>query len=269
MLIELFTPYYHVIAVSNGKDGLDAVKEHMPDIVLSDVLLEEGMTGIELCREIKRNIETCHIPVVLLTACTAIEYKLEGIQTGADDYITKPFDINVLLARCKNLVNNRIVLQEKFSKQPQNNFQMIATNPLDMKFVEQAMQVIEKHIGDSDFSMNDFAREMCIARTKLFIKLKAITGQTPNDLILTVRLHKAAVLLKIIRNIILPIYLLFWDLVLHVTLAAALKINMELHLKYIEERMFHQIGNRWKPDLSLVKQNQLKWKIFHNKETAT
>ena len=73
---------------------------------------------------------------------------------------------------------------------------MIATNPLDMKFVEQAMQVIEKHIGDSDFSMNDFAREMCIARTKLFIKLKAITGQTPNDLILTVRLHKAAVLLK-------------------------------------------------------------------------
>lgn len=196
MLIELFTPYYHVIAVSNGKDGLDAVKEHMPDIVLSDVLLEEGMTGIELCREIKRNIETCHIPVVLLTACTAIEYKLEGIQTGADDYITKPFDINVLLARCKNLVNNRIVLQEKFSKQPQNNFQMIATNPLDMKFVEQAMQVIEKHIGDSDFSMNDFAREMCIARTKLFIKLKAITGRTPNDLILTVRLHKAAILLK-------------------------------------------------------------------------
>lgn len=196
MLVELFQPYYHVIPVSNGKDGLDAVKEHMPDIVLSDVLLEEGMNGIELCREIKRNIETCHIPVVLLTACTAIEYKLEGIQTGADDYITKPFDINVLLARCKNLVNNRIILQEKFSKQPQNDIQMIATNPLDMKFVEQAMQIIEKHIGDSDFSMNDFAKEMCIARTTLFIKLKTITGQTPNELILTIRLHKAAVLLK-------------------------------------------------------------------------
>lgn len=196
MLSDLFAPYYNVHTATDGKTGLTLVREEVPDLVLSDVLLKEGMTGISVCREIKRNVETCHIPVVLLTACTNIEYKLEGIQMGADDYITKPFDINLLLARCKNLVNTRIALQEKYSKRPQEGPQMIAINPLDKKFVEQAMQVVEKHLGDTDFNMNDFAKEMYIARTKLFTKLKAITNQTPNEFILTVRLQRAAIMLK-------------------------------------------------------------------------
>lgn len=197
MLSDLFAPYYNVYTATDGDNGLVLVRDAVPDLVLSDVLLKEGgMNGISLCREIKRNVETCQIPVVLLTACTNIEYKLEGIQMGADDYITKPFDINLLLARCKNLVNTRIALQEKYSKRPQEGPQMIATNPLDKKFVEQAMQVIEKHLGDTDFNMNDFAKEMYIARTKLFTKLKAITNQTPNEFILTVRLQRAAIMLK-------------------------------------------------------------------------
>lgn len=196
MLTELFSPYYNVFTAADGKTGLSLIKEEMPDLVLSDVMLKEGMNGIALCREIKRNVETCQIPVVLLTACTNIEYKLEGIQMGADDYITKPFDINILLARCKNLINNRIALQEKYSKRPQEGTQLIATNPLDKKFVEQALEVIKKHLDDTDFNMNDFAKEMYIARTKLFTKLKAITNQTPNEFILSVRLHQAAVMLQ-------------------------------------------------------------------------
>jgi signal transduction histidine kinase/DNA-binding response OmpR family regulator len=195
MLVEIFSPYYIVEQASDGKEGLDKVVELQPDIVLSDVLMPT-MSGIELCKQIKSNVDTCHIPVVLLTARTAIEHKLEGLQYGADDYIVKPFDLNILLARCRNLVNGRILLQEKFSKQPQTTAQLFATNPLDKIFMDKAMAIVENNLDNVDFNVNMFAQEMTIARTKLFVKLKAITGQTPNDFILTVRMKKAAFMLK-------------------------------------------------------------------------
>ena len=154
------------------------------------------MSGTELCKKIKENIETCHIPVVLLTARTATEYNLEGLRIGADDYITKPFNINILLSRCNNIVNNRILLQEKFSKQPQVIPQILATNPLDKELVDKAMNIIEKNIDHVDFNVDFLAREMGIARTKLFTKLKDITGQTPYDFIVTIRLKRAALMLK-------------------------------------------------------------------------
>lgn len=133
---------------------------------------------------------------MLLTARTAIEHNLEGLRLGADDYITKPFNVNILLSRCNNLVNNRILLQEKFSKQPQATHQILATNPLDKELVDKAMRVIEKHIDNVEFNVDILAHETGIARTKLFTKLKAITGQTPYEFILTVRLKRAAIMLK-------------------------------------------------------------------------
>lgn len=195
MLVDIFEPYYIVEEACDGQEALEKVIELQPNIVLSDVLMPK-MSGVELCKQIKSQIETCHIPIVLLTAQTTIEHELKGLQYGADDYITKPFDVNLLLVRCQNLVNSRVVLQEKFSQQPQTTASIFATNPLDKEFMDKAIYVIEKNLDNLEFNVNMFAQEMAIARTKLFVKLKAITGQTPNDFILTVRMKRAAFLLK-------------------------------------------------------------------------
>lgn len=195
MLVDVFKPYYIVEQASDGMEGWNKVCSWHPDIVLSDVLMPT-MSGVELCKRIKNQVSTCHIPVVLLTARAAVEHKLEGLLFGADDYIVKPFDVNILLARCRNLVNGRIVLQEKFSKQPQVAPQLFATNSLDKEFMDKVMGVIEKNMDNPEFNVILFAKEMGIARTKLFVRLKSITGQTPNEFIMTVRMKKAAYLLK-------------------------------------------------------------------------
>lgn len=195
MLANIFKPYYHVLTAADGAEGLETVRREMPNIVVSDVVMPH-MSGTELCKQIKGDFNTCHIPVVLLTARTAIEQNIEGLRIGADDYITKPFNTNLLISRCNNLVNSRIILQEKFSKQPQASAQMLATNPIDKELLDRAMEIIEKHLDDTEFNVNVFAREMGMARTNLFAKLKAITGQTPNDFLLTIRLKKGALMLR-------------------------------------------------------------------------
>lgn len=195
MLVKIFEPFYHVIVASNGEEGWEKVRSEHPRIVLSDIVMPL-MSGTELCKLIKEDIDTCHIPVVLLTARTAVEQNLEGLQLGADDYITKPFNTNILLSRCHNLVNNRILLQEKFSKQPQAAPQILATNPLDKKFMDDTLVIIEKYMDNPEFNIDIFAREVGIARTKLFTKLKEITGQTPYEFIITVRLKRAAIMLR-------------------------------------------------------------------------
>lgn len=195
MLATIFSTFYEVTTASNGKEALACIEQEIPSIILSDVVMPE-MSGTELCKEIKSNFNTCHIPVVLLTARTAVEYNIEGLKIGADDYITKPFNTNLLISRCNNLVNSRRLLQEKFSKQPQAFAQMLATNPMDKEMLDRAMLIIEKNLDNSEFNVNLFAREMGMARTNLFTKLKAITGQTPNDFILTIRLKKGALMLR-------------------------------------------------------------------------
>lgn len=195
MLANLFETFYQVITASDGEEALEKVHSEMPNLVLSDVVMPR-MSGTELCKKIKSDFNTCHIPVVLLTARTAIEHTIEGLRIGADDYITKPFNIHILMSRCNNLVNSRILLQEKFSKQPQAMPHILATNPLDKKLLDRATTIIEEHLEDTDFNVNTFATEMGMARTNLFTKLKAITGQTPNDFILSIRLKKGALLLR-------------------------------------------------------------------------
>lgn len=195
MLVSIFETFYEVIPACDGEEGLSKAKSEMPNIILSDVMMPK-MSGTELCKQIKADFDLCHIPVVLLTARTAVEHNLEGLRIGADDYVTKPFNINILVSRCNNLVNSRILLQEKFSKQPQAHAQMLATTPIDKALMDKAMAIIEKHLDDTDFNINTFAREIGIARTNLFAKIKAITGQTPNDFILTMRLKKGALLLR-------------------------------------------------------------------------
>ena len=195
MLSGIFKDFYEVFTSENGKDGWNKVKAEMPDIVLSDIVMPE-MTGTALCKAIKSDIETCHIPVVLLTAKASVEYTLEGLKTGADDYIPKPFNVSILVSRCNNLVNSRIILLEKFSRQPQMTPQMLATNALDKAFLDKATSIVEKQIDNSEFSVSELATEMSMSRSKLFTKLKGVVGQTPNDFILIIRLKKAAYLLR-------------------------------------------------------------------------
>lgn len=194
LLVRLFSKVYSVYEARDGEEGLERTKEVQPDIVLSDIMMPK-MSGIEMCRMIKSNFDTSHIPVILLTAQTAEEFTIQGLKMGADDYITKPFNVKHLFMRCNNLVNGRKLLQKKYAKQMDNNVDILATNGADHQFMEQCVACIEQNIDNSDFDVNMFAQTMNLGRTKLFLKLKGIAGQTPNDFILNVRLKKAQMLL--------------------------------------------------------------------------
>lgn len=195
MLAELFAPYYRVCEAGDGQEAYEKVLSVMPDLVLSDVVMP-GMTGTELCQKIKGDFAVCHIPVVLLTARTSISYTMEGLRLGADDYVTKPYHSELLLSRCNNLVNNRRMLQGKFARQPKVHAQLLATTLMDKKFLDAAMALIEKHYGDADYSVDDFARDLALSRTALFVKWKSLTGQTPKGSILNYRLQRAAYMLR-------------------------------------------------------------------------
>ena len=194
MLKTVFEPLYQIYLAADGEEGLKLTMEHEPSIVLSDVMMPK-MSGSEMCSKIKNNFSVCHIPVVLLTAQTAVEYNIEGLRLGADDYITKPFNIKTLITRCNNLVNGRKLLQEKFSHQTEFSPRLIATNNMDREFLEKAQTVIEKHFENTEFDVPLFSSEMALGRTKLFHKIKGITGQTPNEFIITMKMKKAASLL--------------------------------------------------------------------------
>jgi len=195
LLVRLFASVYTVYEAQDGEEGLLKTKEIQPDIVLSDIMMPK-MSGIELCRKIKSNFEASHIPVILLTAQTAEEYTLQGLKMGADDYVTKPFNVKHLFMRCNNLVNSRKLLQQKYARQMDNNVDILATNPEDHQFMEQCIACVEQNLDNPEFDVNMFARAMNAGRTKLFLKIKGITGLTPNDFILNIRLKRAQILLK-------------------------------------------------------------------------
>lgn len=195
LLARLFSRIYTVYEAQDGEEGFEKTKEVQPDIVLSDIMMPK-MSGIEMCRKIKSNFETSHIPVILLTAQTAEEYTMQGLKMGADDYVTKPFNVKHLFMRCNNLVNSRKLLQQKYAKQMDNNVDILATNSADYQFMEQCVACVEQNLDNPDFDVNMFAQAMNMGRTKLFLKVKGITGQTPNDFILNIRLKKAQILLK-------------------------------------------------------------------------
>lgn len=194
VLVDIFSPLYTVDTACNGKEGYEKVKTMQPDLVISDIMMPE-MTGTELCAKIKNNIETCHIPVVLLTALGAPERELEGLRIGADIYVVKPFNMRRLVMQCNNLINTRRMLQNKYAHQLDNKIEKIATNELDQKFIEQAIQVVERNMENPEFTVDVFSKEMGVGRTVLFQKIKGITGHTPNNFIMNLRLKKAAYLL--------------------------------------------------------------------------
>lgn len=194
-LKQIFGPFYHILTATNGKEGLAAALENKPDIVISDIMMPE-MNGTEMCLKIKNNIDLCHIPVVLLTALNSVEQNIEGLNRGADDYITKPFDAQILLARTNNLVRNRLLVQHQLKRQPISEVDLTSINPLDQELLQKVDKVIEAHIDDVEFDIPRLCREVGMGRSLLYSKFKALTGMTPNNFLLNYRLKFAATLLN-------------------------------------------------------------------------
>jgi len=185
---------YHVLESENGEDGLSAALEAIPDLIISDVMMPK-MDGFELCEQLKTNELTSHIPVILLTARASGESRLEGLEIGADDYLTKPFESRELHVRIKNLIEQRQKLREKFSKAATVSLKDIAVTSLDEKFLNRAIEVVETHISNADFDVETFSREVGLSRTRLHRKLKALTDQSTTEFIRSLRLRRAAQLL--------------------------------------------------------------------------
>jgi DNA-binding response OmpR family regulator len=154
-----------------------------------------SMDGYEFCRRIKTDWQTSHIPVILLTAKASAENKIEGLETGADDYLTKPFNSKELFVRIKNLLDQRKNLREKFSKEIKVEPASIAVNSLDNDFLKKAFEVVGINISNADFNSEAFAKEMFVSRSQLHRKLLAITGQAPGEFVRTFRLKRAASLI--------------------------------------------------------------------------
>ena len=175
--------------------GLKKSLDKFPDLIISDVMMPV-MDGFELCRKLKSDERTSHIPVILLTAKADIDSKVEGLEFGADDYVTKPFDVKELHARAKNLIEQRKILREKFSRMIEVQPGEIAASSMDEQFFRRLLDVFEDHVAQSDFSTEDFAREVGMSRTNLHLKLKALTNQPTHEFLRTLRLKRAAQLLK-------------------------------------------------------------------------
>ena len=185
----------NIIESSNGKDGLKKSIEYIPDLIISDIIMPE-INGIDLCKNLKTDERTSHIPIILLTAKSSMENKLEGLETGADDYLTKPFNISELQVRVSNLIDQRKKLRERFRKELLLEPKEIAVTSADEKFLYRVSNLIEKHIADYNFSVDIFAKEMGMSRMQLHRKLHAVTGQSASDFIRNFRLKRAAKLLQ-------------------------------------------------------------------------
>lgn len=186
---------YKVTKITNGNEALVLAQEMNPDIVISDIMIP-GLTGDELCRTLKSSVATSHIPVILVTAMSAREAIIHGLEAGANDYILKPIDLEVLKARIKNILKLRNSFRKDIMNADPENSSMDYANLMDKEFLNRAMNVLNVEMSNSQFSINDFCRRLGLSRTVLYNKIKTLTGQSPNDFIRAVRLNKAKELLE-------------------------------------------------------------------------
>lgn len=192
---SIFENTYIVHTANNGKEGFAMAVEHIPDIVISDVMMPEE-DGFTFTKKLKEHQLTSHIPVILLTAKSQITSKLEAMGIGADAYITKPFNSQLLKATAENLIENRRKLQQRFSQEVILMPKDISVSSADEQFLERLQKVLDKNITDSDFTIEEFGSEMGVSRMQLHRKLKALTGQSASEFLRTQRLKLALKLLQ-------------------------------------------------------------------------
>jgi DNA-binding response OmpR family regulator len=195
-LMEELSKDYDVVGCENGLVGLKEVLKSSPDLVISDIMMPE-MDGNQLCSKIRSNPSVSHIPVILLTAKNLDEDQLEGLETGADAYIVKPFNMDILRRTIINLINKNYTLRMKYGRNDQLEEKVddVQMKSPDDRLLERVMTVINKNIGNSDLSVDRIADEVGISRVHLHRKMKELTGQTPHDFIRNIRLKQAAHLL--------------------------------------------------------------------------
>ena len=185
---------WRVLTAADGEAGLALVAQEMPDLVVSDLMMPH-LDGLELCRRVKSDERTSHIPVVLLTARTSEHNRLEGLELGADDYLIKPFRPAELQARVRNILRQRQLLRQRFAQQVTLQPRDISITPADEIFINRVMAVAETHLANPDFDVESFASELAMSRIQLYRKLKALTDQSPTDFVRVLRLRRAAQLL--------------------------------------------------------------------------
>jgi signal transduction histidine kinase/DNA-binding response OmpR family regulator/ligand-binding sensor domain-containing protein len=186
---------FNILYAADGVQALEKASAQIPDLIISDVMMPK-MDGFEFCRQIKSNIETSHIPVILLTAKAAEASKVTGLETGADDYLTKPFSKSELKARTRNLIDQRARLRKYFSRETLLEPGKIKLNSMDEEFLNKAIEIIKSNLANEAFSVDDFSKKIGLSRQQLTRKLKAVTSFSTQDFIRKIRLDCAAIYLK-------------------------------------------------------------------------
>lgn len=186
---------YTVVEAGDGEEGIQKAREIIPDLIISDVLMPKT-DGYELCRTLKNHVHTSHVPIILLTAKASEENILRGLETGADDYITKPFSTDILRARLKNLIDLRSCLQRAVTRETIPRPAGPPVSKVDQRFLNDLKDVINKNLSDSEFSVDELCKGLYMSRATLYRKVQALSGLTPNRFIQSYRLKRAAELLK-------------------------------------------------------------------------
>ena len=191
---SILSETYHVIEARNGKEGIEKAEELVPDLILSDIMMPE-MDGYLMCQDLKSKELTCHIPVILLTARADRESRLSGLESGADDYLSKPFDAEELKLIVRKRIEAKQKMRDHFGHEAKLSSGRIALSSLDEKFLKRILAVVEEHMENEEFTIEDFSSEVGYSHTQLYRKIKALTGQTPSVFLRTIRLQRAAEML--------------------------------------------------------------------------
>jgi len=193
-ITEILSKEYQIIQAENGNVGLELSIQELPDCIITDVMMD-GMDGIELCKKIKTNDKTCHIPVIILTAKTSVEQRIEGLEVGADSYIPKPFNIDHLQIRVSKLIELRQTIKNKYEGKYEVAQEQIKIKSVDEKLFEKFETIVKEQLDNPDLSIEIISQQIGISRSQLQRKLKQITNQNPSDYLKTMRLKYAAILL--------------------------------------------------------------------------
>ncbi|MCX6333350.1 MAG: ATP-binding protein [Bacteroidia bacterium] len=189
-----FEPVFSVYEARNGQEGLDIATEIVPDVIISDILMPD-VDGFEFCKRIKKDERTSHIPLLLLTALHSKEHEMEGLSCGADDYITKPFDISILQTKIENMLEVRRALKEKYTNQIVLKPSDLTITSPDERFLKRAIDVVEKNMSNADLDIEKFASEVGVSRMQLYRKFDALTNMTVKEFVRSIRLKRATQLL--------------------------------------------------------------------------
>lgn len=193
-ITSLLSGIYKVIAVENGKLAWEMAQKEMPDLILSDIVMPE-MDGKALCRLVKQNIHTCHIPFIMITALTAESCQKEALKVGADDYLTKPFNSDILLSKISNILHSRALISRQVKTLQALEPEETTSTDKDSEFLMRLIEIVKANLGNSELKIDDLGKELGMSHTPFYKKIKQLTNQTPNDFLKNIRLEQAKKLL--------------------------------------------------------------------------